>query len=48
MNRSKKLLVFSDSHGSTADMVRIVRSEKPDLVLHLGDHAYIDAIPNRV
>ena len=39
MNRSKKLLVFSDSHGSTADMVRIVRSEKPDLVLHLGDHA---------
>lgn len=32
-----KICVFSDSHGKTADMERVVRAEKPDIVLHLGD-----------
>ena len=33
----KKLLVFSDSHGEVDGMEAVVRREKPDLVLHLGD-----------
>ena len=32
-----KLLVFSDSHGETDAMVRIVRKEAPRMILHLGD-----------
>ena len=32
-----KLLVFSDSHGAVAPMLRAVREEKPDAVIHLGD-----------
>ena len=32
-----RICVFSDSHGSLAKMKEIVRAEKPDMVLHLGD-----------
>ena len=32
-----KLLIFSDSHGNTANMADAVRLERPDQVLHLGD-----------
>lgn len=34
-----KLLVFSDSHGETEPMRLAMRRERPDAVLHLGDHA---------
>ena len=34
-----RIVVFSDSHGSVEPMLHAVREEKPDLVLHLGDHA---------
>lgn len=33
-----KILVFSDSHGQTAAMLRAVAAEAPELILHLGDH----------
>ena len=33
-----KLLVFSDSHGATAPMLRLVRSREPDVLVHLGDY----------
>lgn len=33
-----KLLVFSDSHGQTEPMRRTILAQKPDLVVHLGDH----------
>ena len=33
------IAVFSDSHGSVDPMIHAIREEKPDLVLHLGDHA---------
>ena len=33
----KKLLVLSDSHGNVDAMEWVVRREKPDLILHLGD-----------
>lgn len=32
-----KLLVFSDSHGSPARMLRAITQEKPDMIIHLGD-----------
>ena len=32
------LLVFSDSHGATAPMLRLVEEKKPDAVAHLGDY----------
>lgn len=32
-----KIVVFSDSHGEVDQMERVVRAEKPYLVLHLGD-----------
>ena len=32
-----KLLVFSDSHGSIREMLRITELEKPDMAVHLGD-----------
>ena len=32
-----KVAVFSDTHGNTAKMVEAVRSNSPDLILHLGD-----------
>lgn len=34
-----KLLIFSDSHGEQESMRIAVRRERPDAVLHLGDHA---------
>lgn len=34
-----KLLVLSDSHGDLAGMRLALRRERPDQVLHLGDHA---------
>lgn len=34
-----KLLVFSDSHGETEPMRTAIGRERPDAVLHLGDHA---------
>jgi len=33
------IAVFSDSHGSVDPMIHAIREERPDLVLHLGDHA---------
>lgn len=32
-----KILVLSDSHGNVGNMVRAVKREEPDLVIHLGD-----------
>lgn len=32
-----KILVFSDSHGTTAVMIDAIETHAPDLVLHLGD-----------
>lgn len=32
-----KLLVFSDSHGNTANMEKTIALERPDQILHLGD-----------
>lgn len=32
-----KILVFSDSHGSTRLMEHAVRTQHPDMLLHLGD-----------
>jgi putative phosphoesterase len=32
-----KILVFSDSHGESAGMMRAVLKETPDAVFHLGD-----------
>lgn len=32
-----KLLIFSDSHGNVANMEDMVRLERPDRILHLGD-----------
>ncbi len=32
-----KLLVFSDSHGNSARMLRAIAQDKPDMVVHLGD-----------
>lgn len=34
-----KVLVFSDSHGTTEHMVSAVKKEAPDALVHLGDHA---------
>lgn len=34
-----KLLILSDSHGEQEPMRIAVRRERPDAVLHLGDHA---------
>lgn len=31
------IYVFSDSHGSTNEMIEIVGKNPPDLILHLGD-----------
>ena len=32
-----KVVVFSDSHGNVRNMEEVVRRDRPDLVLHLGD-----------
>lgn len=34
-----KILAFADSHGYNTTMVYVIDREKPDVVLHLGDHA---------
>ena len=33
-----KILVFSDSHGDVEAMEGAIREQKPELVLHCGDH----------
>ncbi|MDO4269966.1 MAG: metallophosphoesterase [Eubacteriales bacterium] len=33
-----KILVFADSHGRNIGMLYAVEQEKPDAVIHLGDH----------
>lgn len=32
-----KILILSDTHGETSAAERIIRAEKPDQVIHLGD-----------
>ena len=34
-----KLLILSDSHGEQEPMRLAVRRERPDVLIHLGDHA---------
>ncbi len=34
-----KILVLSDSHREEANLLRAAELEKPDAVIHLGDHA---------
>ena len=34
-----KIIVFSDSHGNTANMINAIRSENPDMLIHCGDGA---------
>lgn len=38
MGESMKLIVFSDSHGTMEYMRAAVQKERPDYILHLGDH----------
>lgn len=33
-----KILVFSDTHRNTEIMLHVIAQEKPDHVIHLGDH----------
>ena len=33
-----RIAVFSDTHGNTAPMLSAARQEKPDVLIHLGDH----------
>ena len=33
-----KILIMSDSHGMTEKAEDIISAEKPDMLLHLGDH----------
>lgn len=33
-----KILVFSDSHGYCDHMLRAIENERPDRIIHLGDH----------
>ena len=33
----KRVLVLSDSHGNVGNMIRAVKREEPDIILHLGD-----------
>ncbi len=35
--RMKRVLVLSDSHGNVGNMIRAVKREEPDMILHLGD-----------
>jgi hypothetical protein len=32
-----KIAVFSDSHGETDSMLAVIKAEKPEMVIHLGD-----------
>ncbi len=41
-----KILVLADSHGDVAPMIKAVKTENPDLIVHLGDH-YDDALELR-
>lgn len=34
-----RIAVFTDSHGDTEPMMAVIREQKPDMVLHLGDYA---------
>ncbi len=34
----KKVVIFSDSHGSNQTMKKVLKMESPDLVIHAGDH----------
>ncbi len=38
-----KILVFSDSHRNNDPMFAAVKNERPDMIIHLGDH-YSDAM----
>ncbi len=31
----KRVLVLSDSHGNVGNMIRAVKREEPDMILHL-------------
>ena len=33
-----KILIMSDSHGNITNMLTAVKTENPDMILHLGDH----------
>ena len=33
----KRVLVLGDSHGNVGNMIRAVKREEPDMILHLGD-----------
>lgn len=35
-----KIVVFSDTHKNLSGAERIILTEKPDLILHLGDHIH--------
>ena len=35
-----KILVFSDSHKTVGDLYDVIERERPDCVLHLGDHLH--------
>lgn len=37
-DQKMNVLVFSDSHGNTTNMITAIEQEAPDLVLHLGDY----------
>jgi len=34
-----RIFVFSDSHGRYSSLAHVLNHEKPDLAVHLGDHA---------
>ena len=44
--RMKRVLVLSDSHGNVGNMIRAVKREEPDMILHLGD-CVVDADADR-
>ena len=39
----KKILVLSDSHGNINNMIYAVKSNRPDMIIHLGD-CWADAV----
>ena len=41
-----RVAVFSDTHGNTSPMLEAARRERPDVLIHLGDHDR-DALPLR-
>ena len=44
-----KILVFSDTHGAIQPMLDAVATEKPDSIIHLGDHVRdADALADQV